>query len=1018
MKHAYRCVFVLLFVFSVTNMSEAGFFDDHDFDGKDLADFAAAYDTSPDLPSYNADADFANDGDVDEQDLILFSSLFGRTNCRTPAAMQELDSTGGVVEVLNPASPLYGFKIEVPDGAISSPASAIYVSDLDESELPAFPSSWQSIDVSIEAGPGGTQFEAPVKIYLLYDDADQNGIIDGTDIREASLTAISGNFQSQESQSVEGMVDEENNQFILLTDHFSWLDIRSQTWPNNSTITYQILNTPTLSQDSEVDVKDAVRSAINTWEQELSQSPAHITFQEVGISQDADISLSWDVGVSSPQSLQRIYRRPRPQWPLYGINIYFFENFLQTIGADNWSASLDPNNSAANTVYVKRAALRAIGDALGIPSVTVGQGLLSTANIAIMQSYNSSPGTMLSNLQNLGVLDIYNTREHYGIAYLDDDNDKVPDDVDNCLDNDNPDQADSDIDGIGDACNSPLLDILTDKEKGFLPREELHKVFTLSDIEFIQKGKDNIKIEEILKAAVYFKLADYVFSGIQSNDADTARFFRALTRLAALAYDYEPDGVDDGLQEYGDLLDGFGYGPLNRDPLGDNYLTRPDPWPADSPTGTDLQEFLMNIFLPELEEALVDLNNVSSTFNAAWHEPIDDTDSESDYGDVLYFKAAIRTAIASILAEYVYNFDVDIDMELNYKDNTVEELLAGNQGFITYNPILTTLNILAYLDSSRGYLDDAFTDADSAIDWILAETDLQSDDFINLENRTAQEISDAKKDIANYQQSLYGPSVVDDGNTPIDQTDDTVADMSLFFEGVNLRNFLPAFIGNEPIGFLPDPDFGDILIKYKGDDSQTLNEDLDGNGTADIFDKTPEDIVVDYYSGNNSIYIYWGEVKGATEYHVYWGTAPGVTKTSAMLSSTDYSSNFHTGVQGDTTYYYRVTAVTTAGESPLSDEVFVYVPVIAAPGNLWATYQSATNSILVSWDPVYNASSYKLYWDNQWDVTTGSNYAGDLTATSYTHQGVTGGIPYYYRVMSVGLPGESELSWATSVYVP
>jgi hypothetical protein len=45
MKHAYWCVVVLLFVFSFTNMSEAGFFEDHDLDGKDLAEFAAAYNT-------------------------------------------------------------------------------------------------------------------------------------------------------------------------------------------------------------------------------------------------------------------------------------------------------------------------------------------------------------------------------------------------------------------------------------------------------------------------------------------------------------------------------------------------------------------------------------------------------------------------------------------------------------------------------------------------------------------------------------------------------------------------------------------------------------------------------------------------------------------------------------------------------------------------------------------------------------------------------------------------------------
>ena len=60
----------------------------------------------------------------------------------------------------------------------------------------------------------------------------------------------------------------------------------------------------------------------------------------------------------------------------------------------------------------------------------------------------------------------------------------------------------------------------------------------------------------------------------------------------------------------------------------------------------------------------------------------------------------------------------------------------------------------------------------------------------------------------------------------------------------------------------------------------------------------------------------------------------------------------------------------------------------------------------------------KLYWANQWGVTTNSNYAGEISGTSYAHQGVTGGQFYIYRVLSVGPPGESELSWEAYVYVP
>ena len=183
----------------------------------------------------------------------------------------------------------------------------------------------------------------------------------------------------------------------------------------------------------------------------------------------------------------------------------------------------------------------------------------------------------------------------------------------------------------------------------------------------------------------------------------------------------------------------------------------------------------------------------------------------------------------------------------------------------------------------------------------------------------------------------------------------------------------------------------------------------------------PANLQGSYQSATNSIEVNWDPVYNATAYKLYWDNQWGVTTNSNYGGeiSAPGTSYTHQGVTGGLEYYYRVLSVTPAGESELSSwDAYVYVPVIAPPGNLAASYQNATNSIQVAWDPVHNATSYKLYWANQWGVTTNSNYAGEISGTSYAHQGVTGGQFYIYRVLSVGPPGESELSWEAYVYVP
>ena len=89
----------------------------------------------------------------------------------------------------------------------------------------------------------------------------------------------------------------------------------------------------------------------------------------------------------------------------------------------------------------------------------------------------------------------------------------------------------------------------------------------------------------------------------------------------------------------------------------------------------------------------------------------------------------------------------------------------------------------------------------------------------------------------------------------------------------------------------------------------------------------PTGLTATYDSANNWIYISWNGVPGADSYNLYWGTETGVTKESEFAgNSTDPEFKFtHTGVVPGWTYYYKVTALNTAGESDLSLEASAYV---------------------------------------------------------------------------------------------
>jgi len=161
-------------------------------------------------------------------------------------------------------------------------------------------------------------------------------------------------------------------------------------------------------------------------------------------------------------------------------------------------------------------------------------------------------------------------------------------------------------------------------------------------------------------------------------------------------------------------------------------------------------------------------------------------------------------------------------------------------------------------------------------------------------------------------------------------------------------------------------------------------------------------------AGNAQVSLSWTASSGATSYNVKRSNVSGGPYTTVATGVTTTSST-DTGLTNGTTYYYVVTAINAAGESPTSNEVSAtpICSIPAAPTGLAATPGDAQVSL--SWNASSGAGSYNV----KRSTTSGGPYttiASGVTSTSYTDPGLTNGTTYYYVVSASSACGESASS--------
>ena len=162
---------------------------------------------------------------------------------------------------------------------------------------------------------------------------------------------------------------------------------------------------------------------------------------------------------------------------------------------------------------------------------------------------------------------------------------------------------------------------------------------------------------------------------------------------------------------------------------------------------------------------------------------------------------------------------------------------------------------------------------------------------------------------------------------------------------------------------------------------------------------------------SDRVRITWAAGSGVTGYKVFRNTSnssSSATQIGTINSGSTLQYDDTTAASG-TGYWYWVKATTSAADSGFSAGVSGY-RTFTTPTGLTASNAAYIDKIVLSWNAVSGAASYKLFRSTSNDSSSASQVGGTIIATTYNDTGATAGTTYYYWVKAVNGTVESGFS--------
>ena len=161
----------------------------------------------------------------------------------------------------------------------------------------------------------------------------------------------------------------------------------------------------------------------------------------------------------------------------------------------------------------------------------------------------------------------------------------------------------------------------------------------------------------------------------------------------------------------------------------------------------------------------------------------------------------------------------------------------------------------------------------------------------------------------------------------------------------------------------------------------------------------------------------WTSVLGATSYRVQVGTDATLTQPLTYTDTVNGTILDMPILQTATTYYWRVCAANLAGQGPWSvirsfttidPSQALTPPVLVSPAN---GASGVARPVVLSWQSVPSATRYEVQIAELSNFGTLTFSKNDISASTYTVQGLLGNTQYYWRVRAVTDYASSE--WST-----